>query len=136
MANILVIDDEVMLLDLISNTLRLDGHHVTAMSDPLAVLEFQRAGQSPVDLLLSDISMKPISGFELVKRLTKAGFNSPVLFTSGYPALSEAVANGLGERSVIEKPFTAAQLRAAVRRALARTRPESPPDALHVRTAE
>jgi CheY-like chemotaxis protein len=43
MANILVIDDESVLLTLISNTLRLDGHTVTALSEPLAALDYQKA---------------------------------------------------------------------------------------------
>src|ERR1035441_9616229 len=107
MANILVIDDESVLLGLISNTLRLDGHNVTAFCDPIAALNSQEAGQLSIDLLVTDISMKPISGFELVKRLIAAGFDIPVLFTSGYPALSDAVANSLGKRSILEKPFTA-----------------------------
>jgi DNA-binding NtrC family response regulator len=124
MANILMIDDEPLLLGLISNTLRLDGHKTIALSDPLDALDYQREGQSPIDLLLTDIDMKPISGFELVNRLTKAGFDGPVLFTSGYPALSGAIANSLGQRSILEKPFTAPQLRAAVRGTLSRSKPK------------
>jgi DNA-binding NtrC family response regulator len=126
MANILVIDDESVLLDLISTTLRLDGHTVIALSDPLAALECQGPGQPRIDLLLADIDMRPISGFEVVKRLTSAGFTSPVLFMSGYPALSGAVADSLGNRAILEKPFTATQLRVAIRGTLARGTPKSP----------
>ena len=118
MAHILVVDDEPLLLDLISATLRLDGHEVTAVGDPPAALSMQEAGQLPVDLLLTDVEMRPISGFELVRRLTKLGFDSPVLFTTGYPALSDVVAGSLGARFILEKPFTAAQLRGVVRNAL------------------
>jgi DNA-binding NtrC family response regulator len=115
MATILVIDDEALLLGLICNTLRLAGYDVIALSDPLIALDHQRKGQFPIDLILTDIAMKPISGFELVNRLTKAGFENPVLFMSGYPALSHVVENSFGRRSILEKPFTAAQLRTAVR---------------------
>jgi DNA-binding response OmpR family regulator len=125
LANILVVDDEAMLLDLISNTVRLDGHHVTALCDPLAALAFQETGQPPIDLILTDIEMRPISGFELVKRLRSAGFDGEVLFTSGYSALSAAVAKSLGERLILQKPFTGAQLRAAVRGSLARSKAKS-----------
>ena len=122
MANILVITNEAILLVLISTTLRLDGHTVVALSDPLEALESEVAPQPPIDLLVTDIEMKPISGFELVTRLTKTGFTGPVLFSSGYPSLSSIVSASLGSRSILEKPFTAAQLRVAVRSALTRDR--------------
>ena len=125
MANILVIDDEPVLLNLIATALRLDGHTIKAICDPLAALDAHGDEQSPIDLLLTDIDMVPISGFELVKRLSKTGFNSPVLFMSGYAALAGAVAESLGERAVLEKPFTAAQLRSAVHRMLSKSRPKS-----------
>jgi len=116
MANILVVEDEVMVLDLIASTLRLDGHSVAGLTNPLAALDVSACERS-IDLLLTDIEMRPISGFELVKRLSKMGLTSPVLFMSGYPALAGAVANSLGRTWIIQKPFTAGQLRAAVRSA-------------------
>src|SRR6185437_5005631 len=118
MANILVIDDEAVLLELICNVLRLDGHEVAAVSSPLAALEYQVSGLMPLDLVLTDINMKPMSGFELILRLGKAGFTGEVLFTSGYPAMHSAIAASLGSRNLLEKPFTAEQLRVAVRGAL------------------
>jgi len=126
MPNLLVIDDEALMLDLIANTLRLDGHTVIAFSDPLAALDYQNEEHSHIDLLLTDIDMRPLSGFELMNRLSKAGFDGAVLFTSGYPALSGAVENSLGQRSILEKPFTGAQLRAAVRSSLARKKAKPP----------
>ena len=47
MANILLIDNEQVLLSLISTTLRLEGHGVSAMCDPLVALASQCAGQAP-----------------------------------------------------------------------------------------
>jgi CheY-like chemotaxis protein len=126
MANILAIDDESILLALISATLRRDGHNVTAMTDPLAAVDSFISGRAAVDLLLTDVTMKPISGFEVLTRLVSAGFDGPVLFMSGYSALSGCVAESLGVRAVIEKPFTAPQLRAAVARALAKNKAKPP----------
>jgi DNA-binding NtrC family response regulator len=126
MANVLVIDDESVLLDLIATVLRTDGHSVQATGDPLKALSFLDAGNPPIDLVLTDIDMKPITGFELVKRLTKIGFTGPVLFTSGYASLCGAVTDSLGSRAILEKPFTAAQLRTALGRALAKGKAKSP----------
>jgi two-component system cell cycle sensor histidine kinase/response regulator CckA len=126
MANILVIDDESLVLDLISATLRRDGHNVTAMADPLAAIDAFINGRLAIDLLLTDVSMSPISGFEIFKRMLSAGFDGPVLFMSGYSALSGAIVGSLGERAIIEKPFTAAELRAAVGRAVAKIKAKPP----------
>jgi DNA-binding response OmpR family regulator len=109
-----------MLLDLISATLRLDGHQVLAHNNPMDAL--RAATQGNIDLLLTDIHTKPISGFEAAKRLNNAGCKAPVLFMSGYPAVTNAIAGGLGGRSILEKPFTAQQLRAAVAKALGRVK--------------
>jgi DNA-binding NtrC family response regulator len=125
MANILVIDDESILLDLMSTTLRLVGHTVTALSSPLAALGAYQTSEIPIDLLLTDVTTKPISGFDLVRRLSRLGFKGAVLFTSGYPAVSGAIACGLGDRALLEKPFTAQQLRDAVQRALSRGKAQS-----------
>ena len=119
MAHILVIDDESILLDLISRTLRQDGHTVTALGDPIAAMESAADGKPPIDLLLTDVNMRPISGPELVKRLTRAGFHAPVLFMSGYPSFSITIAGTGGVYSVIDKPFTIAELRVVVARLLA-----------------
>jgi DNA-binding response OmpR family regulator len=118
MAHILVIDDESVLLDLISRTLQLDGHTVTALTDPIAAIDSAGGGKPPVDLLLTDINMRPISGPELVKRLTKAGFNAPVLFMSGSPALSNDMGGTGNAYSVIDKPFTISELRVVITRLL------------------
>ena len=120
MAHILVIDDESILLDLISRTLRQTGHTVTAMSDPIAAMGSFSEGKPPVDLVLTDVDMRPINGFELVRRVTKAGFKGPALFMSGYPDLASAMAYSADLYSFIDKPFTIHQLRAAVGRILAK----------------
>lgn len=123
MANILIIDDEPLLLDLTTTVLRLQGHHVTPLPGPIEALEQFASGADELDLVLSDVDMRPITGFETVKRLAARGFQGQVLFMSGYSGLSEAISESLGPKAVIEKPFTAPQLRAAVTRALARKSP-------------
>jgi DNA-binding NtrC family response regulator len=125
LANILVIDDEPVLLGLVSTALRRDGHQVTAMDDPLAATAAYKSGGLPVDLLLADVSLRPISGFEIFKRFMKAGFNGPVLFMSGYPAVSGIIVESIGARAVLEKPFTAPELRSAVRQALSKIKGKS-----------
>jgi len=118
MAHILVIDDESILLNLISLTLQQDGHTVTAISDPMSAIDSAVDGKPPVDLLLTDVNMRPIGGPELVRRLNQAGCNPPVLFMSGDPALSNLMAGTSCQHAVIDKPFTTGELRFAVARIL------------------
>jgi len=125
MANILVIDDEAVLLGLIASALRLDGHTVRALSDPLEALEGAGDAEFPIDLLVTDIGMRPISGFEVLQRLVKRGIRCKALFMSGYPAMTGAVSAGLGPHALLEKPFTAQELRSAVSKALAAGRTDS-----------
>lgn len=119
MSTILVLDNDAVLLDLISTVLRLDGHNVIVRNDSIVGLDVCAGGCPPVDLLLTEVDVKPITGFELAKRLRKAGFNSPVLFMSGDTALVGAAGESLGNSAALAKPFTANRLRRAVKTALA-----------------
>ena len=78
MANILVIDEDLILLNLIATTLRLEGHTVNALSDPPAVLDSLQGGGMSLDLLVTEINLVGLSGFELVRRLCKAGFTRAI----------------------------------------------------------
>jgi DNA-binding NtrC family response regulator len=126
MAYLLVIDNEPVFLNLISSSLRHDGHNVVALDKPADALKLLIEDHTQVDLLITSLVMKPFSGFELLKRLNRADVDVPVLFTSDYSALSTLVASGLGGRALLEKPFTAVQLRNAVARALAKSKPLAP----------
>ena len=122
MANIIVVDDEPVVLGLVASVLRQSGHTVTALHDPQQAIDNFVNERPPIDLLVTAVRMNPISGFQLVQQLCLAGFEAPVLFTSGFPAMIAAIARSLGHRAVIEKPFTAPQLRLAVSHALKKAR--------------
>jgi DNA-binding NtrC family response regulator len=127
-ARLLVVDDENIVLDLIATVLRTDGHTVTALSDPSMASDCPNI--AAIDLILTDVTMTPFSGFELVKRLTILGFDGQVLFMSGFPNLSASISRSIGEWSVLEKPFTALELRKAVKRVLSGTKAKVPQPAI------
>jgi CheY-like chemotaxis protein len=126
MAHILVLDDEPTLLGLVSATLQGAGHTVTPMSDPLAAVEAVGSGSLAIDLLLADVTLGPISGLEVMKRLIALGFSGPIVLMSGYSGLSAAISQTMGARAVVEKPFTATELRNAVSMALSRSQTRPP----------
>jgi DNA-binding NtrC family response regulator len=127
-AHILGVDDEDIVLDLIATVLRSDGHTVTALSDPSLASDYFNI--AAIDLILTDVTMTPFSGFELVKRLTIFGFDGKVLFMSGFSNLSASISRSIGEWAVLEKPFTAMELRKAVKRILSGTKAKAPQPAI------
>jgi DNA-binding NtrC family response regulator len=119
MAIIYVVDDDPLLLDLISSVLRTAGHQVVTSSDPVASLEAISGADPPIDLLLTEAGMYPFSGLKLVNYLRTQRIECPVIFMTWHQGIAAAITDSVGRRAVMEKPFTADQLRKAVQRSLA-----------------
>ena len=102
MAKILAVDDEPAILEMIESILNKDGHLVTKVSNPLKINmeELHR-----YDLILLDIMMPGIDGFELCKRI-RALVDCPILFLTAKTEENSLV-NGLslGADDYISKPF-------------------------------
>lgn len=118
MAIILVIDDEELLVDLIVQTLRLAGHYVLAVKDNSDALELIQP--CTFDLLLCDVHIRRKFGFELQRRSKALENKIPILFMSGSTGLSNAMSGKSNEGKLLQKPFTAKELLAAVNKALLR----------------
>lgn len=118
MARLFIIDDEPILLNLMFSVLGMAGYEVDGTEDPIVALCAIVSACPPVDLVITDADMKPITGFQLVKKLREECVDCPVIFMSGHRGIGETIADSCGEKSVIEKPFTAAELRSAIERAL------------------
>jgi CheY-like chemotaxis protein len=122
MAKILVAEDERDIRDLIQFTLEFAGHQVlTAANGEEA---YQRATAEVPDLILSDVRMPKMTGYEAC-RLIKAHPSSshiPVVFLSAKGQDVE-VQSGLeaGASEYLLKPFAPDQLLAKVAEILART---------------
>lgn len=111
---ILLIDDEYLDITFLAGTLEEDYEIIFAMD---GVTALESAGRNMPDLILLDVMMPGIDGFEVCRRL-KADIRTkeiPVIFITG---LSEVAAETKGLRlgavDYISKPFNAAPLRARV----------------------
>lgn len=111
MARILAIDDDEAITDLLSRALVRDGHVVEVVNDPALVLGLDL---SRYDLVLCDVMMPQMDGFELVGRI-RCLVDAPILFLTAKVAEEDAVHGlGLGADDYIRKPFGIAELRAKV----------------------
>ncbi len=119
MARILAIDDEQAILDALARILARDGHEVERVTDPASVpgMDLTR-----FDLVLCDVMMPGLDGFELVRQIRPA-FDGPIIFLTARVAEEDAVTGyGLGADDYVRKPFGAAELRAKVAAHLRRER--------------
>lgn len=111
MARILAVDDERAILDALARVLGRDGHEVVRAPDPTAVPGMDL---SRFDLVLCDVMMPGLDGFELVRQI-RPDFDGPIVFLTARVADEDAVAAyGLGADDYVRKPFGAAELRAKV----------------------
>jgi len=117
---VLVVDDESAVLDVATRMLELAGYSVRQASDGSDALEMvERHG--PPHLVLTDLLMHRIGGGELARQLKERWPALPVVFMSGYSAdelYRQGALSPVAE--LIQKPFTAATLVAAVDAALTR----------------
>lgn len=111
MAHILAVDDDPAMLQLIRRVLEKDQHRVTLISDADAVPDMNF---SNCDLILLDIMMPGLDGFELCRRI-RSRVDCPILFLTAKTQESDIVRGlGLGADDYIIKPFGTAELRARV----------------------
>ena len=116
MAKILIAEDERDIRDLITFTLRFAGHEVVAAANGEEALE--KALQEKPDLILMDVRMPRMTGYEACKRMKQEDSikNIPVAFLSAKGQEAE-VQTGLevGAVEYILKPFSPDQLTDRVR---------------------
>ena len=67
--SILLVDDELDIVNSVKRWLKADGFNVYGFTNPLQALEYFQNNYDKIDLVLSDIRMRKMNGYELVKRI-------------------------------------------------------------------
>ncbi|PIU32838.1 MAG: hypothetical protein COT06_00660 [Syntrophobacteraceae bacterium CG07_land_8_20_14_0_80_61_8] len=118
---VMVVDDEPLMLDFVTEVLQLEGLEVAAFRDPIAALEaFEKA---PYPLVVTDLKMPGMDGFELIKRARAVNPDTEVIVITGSGDKHGAVeALRLGARDFLEKPMEIKTLQNAVTEALSHYR--------------
>lgn len=123
---VLYVDDEEALVFLATRVLARFGHSVTGFTDPEAALEAFRAHPADFDVVVTDLSMPQMSGFELTRELLAIRADIPVLMTSGYiRPEDEGRAREVGVSELILKPATMDELAMVLDRTFRSTNPTS-----------
>ena len=113
----LVIDDEQIVLDSVSQILIDDNYEVDVSLSGREGLDW--AIERPYDIVLTDIRMPDIGGMRVLRDIKRVKSSLPVVIITGYATTKSAVqAMKLGAADYIEKPFEPEQLLDAVGRAL------------------
>lgn len=112
-ATIMVVEDERGIRDLMKVTLEQAGYCVLVAKDGSAALDLARREQA-IDLLVTDVVMPHMGGFELRDRLLELRPSLPVLFVSGYAPGHRRAGNLRPGDVILEKPFRPQALRARV----------------------
>jgi DNA-binding NtrC family response regulator len=114
---IIVIDDEQIMRDLVQRILAKAGYEVETLDDGEAVLERLAAGD--IEIVISDVNMPGMSGFELLKQIKKQYPQVAVIMMTGYAdtfTIKDALMFGADE--YITKPFKHYEVTVVVERAL------------------
>lgn len=119
MSRVLVVDDEPNITDLVSTALRYEGFEVAAVGTGRAALD-QIATFRP-QLVVLDIMLPDLDGFEVARRLRQEGRRVPILFLTAKDATEDKVRGlTLGGDDYVTKPFSLEELLARIRAVLRR----------------
>jgi len=119
---LLIVEDEARMVDLLRKGLTEEGHTVTCALDGAEGLAL--AKDYEFDIIILDIMMPKVSGYELAKRLRADNIRTPILMLTARDSVPDIVHGlDLGADDYMTKPFSfdelIARLRAVKRRALA-----------------
>ncbi len=126
---LLLVEDECMLAEILSDTLSDRGFEVQLAGDGEQAL--LRVHESPFDVVVTDVMMPRMDGFTLVRRLRSEGYRMPVLFLTARSATEDVVSGfEAGGNDFLRKPFAIDELivrvRALARRVAREPEPEGP----------
>jgi CheY-like chemotaxis protein len=121
-AHLLIVEDDDDTLEILRATFTARGFEVTSCDSAAEALE--TAPQAAADLIISDIGMPQMDGFELMRRLRKLPelHSTPAIALTGYASLNDAeMALKAGFNAHVSKPVDPAELLALVDRLLKST---------------
>jgi len=119
-AKLLVVEDDPNILELLSASLRFAGFDVTTATSGSAALNAARERRP--DLVVLDVMLPDLDGFEVIRMMREAGTRTPVVFLTARDATDDKIRGlTLGGDDYVTKPFSLEELTARIRAVLRRT---------------
>lgn len=121
MDKILIIEDEESILMALEDNLRLEGYEVSGAKEGLEGLSL--AKEQEYDLVILDIMLPKMDGFEICKQLRKDGITTPILMlTAKSQEIDKVLGLELGADDYVTKPYSPRELLARVKALLRRAK--------------
>lgn len=114
--NILVVDDELALGLLAKTILENEGYRVfqtNCSENALACLQ-----QQSIDLVISDVIMPKVNGYQLIEKIRAFDLNIPILLATGFGGEINITKGNFADTPVISKPYTSFELLSLTRKLL------------------
>lgn len=110
--HVLIIDDDFAVLNMVADALAHHGMKVHPFSEGAAAMELLEQSTDPaMDLVLSDINMDGMDGFDVIHRVKAINPNLPVVLMTGQASLDYAIrAMRMGASNLFQKPLTIREL--------------------------
>jgi two-component system OmpR family response regulator len=128
-ARLLVVEDDPNIRELLSASLRFAGFAVDAVTTGVEAVTAAR--ESNPDLIVIDIMLPDLDGFEVIRRLRETGLRVPVVFLTARDGTDDKIRGlTLGGDDYVTKPFSLEELTARIRAVLRRTAGDPGPNRL------
>jgi CheY-like chemotaxis protein len=114
---VLIVDDDDEIRSVTRHALESYGYRAALAANGAEALEYLSAGPQTVDVILSDLMMPVAGGATILDTLSELGSSVPVVIMSGLGA-NRSVSTSAAATGFLAKPFTTAELLAAVSNAL------------------
>jgi DNA-binding response OmpR family regulator len=119
MEKILIIEDEESILMALTDDLGLEGYEIETATDGLKGLEM--AKKKRYDLIILDIMLPKMDGFEVCRQLRQVGMGTPILMlTAKSQEIDKVLGLELGADDYVTKPFSPRELLARIKAILRR----------------
>lgn len=129
MSLVLVVEDDPAILEGLQESLRLERHDVLSASD--GETGYRLALEKKPDVVILDLMLPKMSGFEICRKLRAERFTAPILMLTARGDEADRVLGlDLGADDYVTKPFSVRELLARVRALLRRASGEDKPDKL------
>jgi len=116
-ADILVVDDEQVILDLFTRVLGTRGHKITTAKDGYQAIEEVKKGK--FDIIFLDIIMPGMNGLETYKKIKEIKANAHTIMMTGYSVeelIEQAIIEGV--QDCLRKPFDIVEIMKVVEKVL------------------